>query len=470
MSPTIKTAMERTIVFSIAAVYMLQQLTGLEWLAPILGSLVVAAILLLMPKLKGMTLWLTISFMAIGAALMFARGADLNQWFEAAAVNVTIVTLFLFAPLFGIPVRLPAYVDALKRFFEASARSRGALLTGAQMLTQVLGVFLNVGAIPVVYGMIYAAPQPGMERLIAGALNRGFAGAIFWSPYFAAMTIITSMLGLGWSSILPYVLGLAAMSLLASWIVDRRELKRQFEEETAELHRRQPVLPSSESAHEAGSAPRGFPRGLGLYLITAMIVILVLERAVQLPMVMLICFSAIIVPLAWCMAKRAAGVYVDGLKHHVAVTFPALQKEITLFMAAGFFSGSIGTTGFGAAVPAMLEHVPLPISITFSIFAVALIAGTALIGLHPIVPVTILAGGIDPASVGISSVYFAVLLLGSWGLSNPISPVSAVNNLLAGLMQRPVFEMARANFRFAGFMAVVLVVYLAVVGLLVPGS
>ncbi|OUS77988.1 hypothetical protein B1748_04250 [Paenibacillus sp. MY03] len=472
MSQATKTAMERTVVLSIAAVYMVQQLTGLKGLQVLLGILVFAAIGLLLPKLKGMTLWLSSSFLLIGAILMFVRGADAAEWFQAAGINVTIVTLFLFAPLFGIPVRLPEYVAGLKRLIDASARSRTALLTGTQLLTQVLGVFLNVGAIPVVYGMVFVMPQPLLSRLLAGALNRGFAGAIFWSPYFAAMTIITTMLELSWSSILPYALGLAVLSLLVSMLANRRELKELAGSASMEAEEQggETVPFAGQDGRKTDEASAAaFPKGLVLYLALTMAAILLLERMVPLPMVMLICFSAVVLPLLWCVFRRSAGVYADGLKHHLSVTFPALQKEITLFLAAGFFSGAIGATGFGAELPAWLGHIPLPVSLTFSAFTVLLIAGTSLIGLHPIVPVTILAGGIVPESVGISGVYFAVLLLGSWGLSNPISPATAVNNLLAGLTGRTPFQMASDNYRFASWMALLMLLYLAMVGWLVPG-
>jgi hypothetical protein len=445
-----KAAMERMIIFSIAAIYIVQQLTQLEILTPVLGCLVFLAIALLLPNLKGVTFWLTVSFMVVGTLFMLFQKVEASVWFESAGINVTIVTLFLFAPLFGIPVRIPEYVEALKRFYEENFRSKAALFIGTQFLTQIMGVFINVGSIPVVYQMVFVKPQPGMSRLLANALNRGFAGAILWSPYFAAMTLVTSALHLSWSSVLPYMLGLAVLSLVVSLAVDFRELLAAETEP-----------PQQEMAEKQGSAV--FPKGLGIYLISAIIAILILERLVQLPMELLICMAAVLFPLIWCMAKGAMAVYRQGLKNHVTVTLPALQKEITLFLAAGFFSGSIGATSFGSSIPAMLEQIPLSVTITFSLFTVLLIAGSSLIGLHPIVPVTILAGGIDPASVQISPLYFGVLLLGSWSLSNPISPASAVNNLLAGLFKKPVFEVAVPNYKFAGCMAIVLIVYLMVV-------
>jgi len=449
MTSAVKTAMERILIFSIAAVYITNQFIQLEILSILLGALVFAAIILLLPKLKGMTLWLTIFFVITGVVFLAIQRVEAAVWFESATVNVTIVTLFLFAPLFGIPVRIPQYITALKRFYETKLRSKNGLFIGTQLLTQMMSVFINVGSIPVVYQMVFISPQPGMAKVLANAINRGFAGAILWSPYFAAMTLVTTALRLPWSSVLPYMLGLAFISIIVSWLVDFRELGAANLEET-----KQSEIEKSESR---------FPIELGIYLVTAIIAILVMERMIELPMVILICIAATVFPLLWCMLKGAMVVYRQGINNHVTVTVPALQKEITLFLAAGFFSGSIGIANFGPKVLSILDHVPLPISLTFSLITILLIAGTSIIGLHPIVLVTMLAGGIDPISVQISPTFFAVLLLGSWAVSNPVSPASAVNNLLSGLLKKSVFEIAAPNYKFAGCMAFVLIIYLFIV-------
>ncbi|UVI30207.1 hypothetical protein [Paenibacillus spongiae] len=458
MTINVKASLDRAIIFLLAAVFIAQQLTHWGPLSFLLGSLVFAAIILLMPQLKGLTLWLTAFFMAGGVLLLLLQKADARYWFEAAGINVTLVTLFVFAPMFGIPVRLPDYVAALKRFYETGVRSRTALFTGTQVLTQILGAFINVGSIPVVYHLTFVKPQPGiMSRLLANAMNRGFGGAIFWSPYFAAMTLVTSALSVYWSSVLPYLLGLSLISVLVSLAVDFRGIRMKEDPPDDEAVHPSDEIPSASRDHAR------FPIGLGIYLIAAIAIILLLERLVNLPMVLITCMAAVFFPLIWCLAKGAMTTYRQGLANHVKVTLPALQKEITLFLAAGFFSGSIGATGFGAYVPEVLEKIPLPISLSFSIFTIALITLTSLIGLHPIVPVTILATGIDPLAVHISPVYFAILLLGSWGISNPISPASAVNNLLAGMVKKPVFELAGPNYKYAAAMALVLLLYVAAV-------
>ncbi|XEC95754.1 hypothetical protein AB6A23_04055 [Paenibacillus tarimensis] len=453
-----KPAMERTVIFLLAALFVLKQLTQWELLTPVLGILVFLALALLLPHLRGMTLWLTLSFLAAGVLLMLWQRAEFRTWFEAAGINVTLVTLFVFAPLFGIPVRIPEYIEALKQFYETRVKSRAALFAGTQLLTQILGVFINVGSIPVVYHIVFVKPQPGMSGLLANALNRGLAGAIFWSPYFAAMAIVSSALSLSWSTLLPYLLGLTVLSILVSLAVDIRGLCHR--EEASFQAEKEKADPAETSAKQGTPA---FPYGLGVYLASAIAVILILEQFVELSMVMITCMAAAAFPLVWCLAKGAMATYRQGLSNHIGVTLPALKKEITLFLAAGFFSGSIGTTGFGESVPALLESIPLPVSLSFSIFTVVLITVTSMAGLHPIVPVTILANGIDPSAVHITPVYFAVLLLGSWGISNTVSPASAVNNLLAGLFKKPVFELAGPNYKFAAGMMLVLPLYLIAV-------
>ncbi len=434
---------ELIVIFGLAAVYIASQLWQGEALFWVAGGLVFAAILAMLPRLRGMTLGLTLAFVIAGSILLAVQDVGVRSWFEAAGINATIVTLFVFAPLFGIPVRIPSYLKALERFYETSLTSGTVLFVGTQMLTLIMGVFINVGSIPVVYNLAFVKPRPGVAGLLANALNRGFAGAIFWSPYFAAMALITSALSVSWSALLPYMLALSALSLLVSLAVDWRGLRRIEEQ----------------GAGEESEGKGAFPLGLGLYLVSAIAFVLLLERVLEWQMLLITCLAAVIFPLGWCLAKGAMPTYRQGFANHVEVTLPALKKEIALFLAAGFFSGSIGATGFGESIPKLLAPIPLPIDVTFAVFAVVLIVGTSMIGLHPIVLVTVLANGIDPQSVGLTPLWLAVLLLGSWGASNTVSPASAVNNLLAGLFRKSVFELARQNYKFSLCMAVLLPLY-----------
>lgn len=450
---------EQALILLLAAAFIAQQLTGREELTPAIGLLAFAAIAVLLPRLKGATFVMTAAFAAGGIALLLAHGADARAWFEAAGMNATIVTLFCFAPLFGIPVRLPHYAEALRRFYDTKVKSGAALFAGTQLLTLAMGAFLNVGSISVVYHLAFAKPRgPKLSAALAGALNRGFAGAIMWSPYFAAMTLVTSALSVRWTELLPYLLGLSALSFAVGFLAELRNLRDPDGDDAEREAAGKP--PSSAEDGRKG----GFPVGLAVYLVAAIGAILLLERVMNAPMVLITCMAALFYPLVWCALQGFSSVWRQGIANHLTVTLPALKKEIALFLAAGFFSGSIGTTGIGESLPSLLGRIPLPVAVSFSVLAVALIVATSLAGLHPIVLVSIAATGIEPSAVHLSADLMALLLLGSWGISNTISPASAVNNLLAGLYGKPVFRLASLNYKYAACMAVALLLLLAAVG------
>ncbi|WP_270165016.1 hypothetical protein [Paenibacillus sp. SYP-B4298] len=475
---------DRPLVLMLAVTFIAYQLTHWTLLGYAVGWLALAAIGVLLRHLRGTALYLSLVFMIVGTVSLILQQAPLAAWLQAASMNATLVTLFVFAPLFGIPVRLPEYYAALERFYERRLRSTGSLLVGTQLLTQLLGAFINVGSIPVVYYLVYVKPRaPALSSLLAAAMNRGFGGAILWSPYFAAMTLVASSLHVSWSVLLPHLLVLSLLSVAISLLVDAPKLRQasdamppvtneeglpQPDADTIRLSQTPaPPLPAERTiaAGEDKPTTSGFPPGLAAYLILAIGVILLLERLVDLPMVIITCLAASVFPLLWCMLKRELPTFRQGLTNHFRVTLGSLQKEMTLFLAAGFFSGAISGIGFGPAIPELLGQLPLPVAFSFSLLTVAAVGLTSLIGLHPIVTVTVLVTSIDPASVGLNTVSFAILLLGSWSLSNPVSPASAVNNLLAGLLKQPVFRLTRANYRFAAVMALALLLYVLLVAI-----
>ncbi|GIO15199.1 hypothetical protein J19TS2_47540 [Cohnella xylanilytica] len=448
-------AYDRVLILSLAAIYILLQITRWEFLSDALGVLVLVTVAVLLPRLKGMTRILTACFLIGGALLMTASGAGPREWFEAASVNATVATLFAIAPLFGIPVRSRKYESALLGFYENRLTSPAGFFLGSQFLTMLMGVFINVGSIPVVYHLASVHTRLAKPGMLANALNRGFAGAIFWSPYFAAMALVTTALDLPWTAILPYAIGLSLLSGTVSLLVELPSLRKG----AAEEGRRDEGEPRKSGPSEQSAPLAGAGKTLTLlaaYLASAIILVVALEHWTRLPIVLATCAAALIYPFLWCLGTKEMAAYRAAFREHLTVTVPSLRKEITLFLAAGFFSGAIAGTSLGEWIPKVLDAIPLPEAVTLAVLTVALITVTSLIGLHPIVLVTILATGVDPASVGVSPLFLALLLLGSWAISNPVSPASAVNNLLSGLLGKDVFKLAAGNYKYVAVMAVLL--------------
>lgn len=439
---------EQILIISLGIIYIIHTLTQYVWLTWVLGGLVFVIIALLLPQLRGSVLYLTVLFLILGGGLLLYQQASLLTWIQSASINTAIVTLFVFAPLFGIPVRLPKYVEAIKHLYRTKVKGIFSFFVGSQMLTSILSVFLNVGSITVAYHLASIHPFSKSKRLLGNALNRGFAGAIFCSPYFAAMAIVCSALNLAWAQILPYMLGMVLISFIVSFLMEITYMRKYAKEYVEEVELEREEIALEEQSKVLYS--------LIIYLVSAVLIILVLEKSLTLPMVVLTCLSAALFPLIWSMIFRAMPTYKQGIKEHARRTIPSLKKEITFFLAAGFFSGAIGEAKFGDFIVANMDRIPLPLPIAFSICTLLIIALTSLIGLHPVILVTILATGIDPFRVGITPEFLGVLLLGSWAITNTISPASAVNNLIAGLSHTDVLKVSARNYKFALILLIIL--------------
>jgi DcuC family C4-dicarboxylate transporter len=153
--------------------------------------------------------------------------------------------------------------------------------------------------------------------------------------------------------------------------------------------------------------------------------------------------------------------YAAEIKRHFSFTIPGMRKEISLFLIAGFFSGAI----VQADISPFLVHWLLmfsnasPIGITFFITVFMII--TAIMGLHPIIFITIFASSIQPQALGLTPEFFALLLLGSWGISNAISPSTAVNNLLSVLCKTDIMTISiRWNIRYVIVMCILFLLYM----------
>lgn len=451
----------KILILSLAIGFIVQQLSGFFWINSALSVLVFITIISSLPSVKGPTKILSMCFLIIGIAVMFFQQASFKEWEEAATLNLSLITLFVFAPMFGIPVRSPVYVLALKRFYQLSIKGNKAFYLASQLLTQVLAVFLNVGSISIVYHLASIHRCSRNWRLISNALNRGFAGAIIWSPYFSAMILVTNALNVSWTHLLPYLIGYTFIYILLSFLEEFVPYKKLVyqEEAAASLEETEEGYNPLKEESIKSLVP------LLCYLLMAILIIIALEQIDNIGMVVIISLSAIVYPMLWCLFNGSYSFYKKGAYHHIHEHLPSIKREIVLFLTAGFLSGAIRQTNIGEWLPSILNLFPLPISVVFSFITLFFIILTSLIGSHPIVLVTILATTVNPADVGISPEFFALLLIGSWSISNMISPASAVNNLLSKEVHTKVSKLMKINYVFTALLCIVLPLYLFLSGI-----
>lgn len=437
--------------------FMVTEVVQSIYLKNAVSIIILLFILLALTQIRGTIAIITYLLIFLGIILLIGKENIPSIVLEGARTNLTLVAIFIVTPLLGIPVKTGKYIEALKVLLMRMRNNATFFYLGTSLITHGLGFILNIGAVTINYHLTQSS-NVRSARLIANALNRGFTTSIFWSPYFAAMALIISQLHIKWEKIALTLFGFSMLSILIGFFIERSFIKAEQErlvkEEDDEVNDEIGI----------GSAKKKV-RELIILIILMMILVLALENFTDFGMVLSICIVSIVFPLVWCFLKGDIKLYRKEGMDHLFGTLPRLRQEITLFLTSGLFSVAYINSPVSDQVIQLLNNYFGFSSVAMTLAILILIISAAIIGMHPIILVTIFATSIDPMQIGLSKEYFAITLLAGWGLSNTISPATAVNNILANSFNKDIMTVSlKWNWKYALIMISILPVYLHVIG------
>ncbi|WCN39530.1 hypothetical protein [Aneurinibacillus uraniidurans] len=442
----------------LACGYILLQFFHEHWLETGLSIIIGLIIVAILPILRGSTMIVSVVLLVSGILLFSLNRAPVQQWLDGFRINLTLVALFIFSPLLGIPIKIGGYVQALKVVCKNKMDHPYFFFLGSSMLTHLLGTVLNIGSTAIVYHLSTAS-KIRVPRLLADGISRGFGSAIFWSPYFAAMALVLSQLPITWSSIVLPSIGLVLISFIVSLLIDL-PIIRQVTVENA-------LDDEDENIHST-TRTSGIKKVVELFtiLFAIMALILVIEKLFAFGMVLIICLVSLVFSFVWCMLAGKTGEYARELRDHTFLAIPRMKKEVVLFLVAGFFSSALSHVNLGNFLVEQLNYGFGSFVIGKACCLSLIVVLSAMIGLHPIIMISIFVTTIHPELIGMSTAYFAVLLLGSFGIANVISPASGANNLLANVLQVDILDVSiRWNRKYVFIMALILPLYLQLIHL-----
>lgn len=138
-----------------------------------------------------------------------------------------------------------------------------------------------------------------------------------------------------------------------------------------------------------------------------------------------------------------------------ARVFPRYRTEIAILSSAGFIGMLFSTLVPAEMLGAALSLLPLPAWLVPA-FAMALVIGPGLVGINPIVSVTIIASAFHAApDLGVPAVVLAVALSAGWTLAMNSSPLTASALILGDLVNRSAREVTlvwNGRFTLIGFL------------------
>lgn len=383
-----------------------------------------------------------------GFYLIYTSG--FGWWFYSEAIgrNISLLALLITVPLLGLPLRTGGYVAVLDALASKYMRTRGRMYLVPALFSHVLGVFMNIGAVPLTYEI---TARGGVERfpgLMARSISRGFGAALLWSPNMIATALVLGYLGVPWQNYVHLGIIFAAVSLVAGLVTD----SFQREEGLVSTGLQEPP-------RERGAIDR---RKLGQLLVAAVIflsVVIFIETGTILKVIDIVPVLAVIFPAIWLFLLGLKNTVKDGYIDYFRNRAGRYDGEIVLFVAAGFFSAAVSASGWSEKMCGYIAGFSSGAA-SLSFIVLALIMITSAVGIHPMVSVSAIAASLDPGLIGLNPVNMALLLITGWSLGAVVSPMSGTNLVVGGLTGKSPASVGIANIIYSVLVAGSVVIYI----------
>lgn len=413
-------------------------------------------VILFIPFVKGFIKYISIILFITGSFILIINDSGLEVWFSSISINHMLVSLFVATPLLGAPFQSQSFMDALEGLYIKFLYKPTMFSIVTQLLTHVTAIVLNIGSISIFLHLSTSNPYVKSNRIISAALIRGLAGSIIWSPFFAAMALILSQLPIEWKTIFPFLLGYIILFFIISIIIEYLYIRTQFIE-----------IEDSSKEQENIKNPREVNWKKILEFIFLIIVIImivfVLKSITSFPIVSVIVITAYLYPVFYFVLKKQFLEMREAGKYYIQKTLSEKRKEIVLFLLIGFFGGAIAETSFGIWFSGILVNTFGEFILGISLVIALSMIIISSVGFHPVMIATIYTTSIDPSMLNMSMNYFAILLLGSWGISTISSPMTAVNFLVSNYLNEKLITTSfKWNILFILFSLIALLIYLAI--------
>lgn len=437
------------LTFGIAIIFLSNLFVKSDLLQDLNLVLMIVVIFLSFLVVSGTTLIIGSLLFLLSIILFVSYGAPLNIWLQALQENIYLVVMFTLVPLLGIPIRHGGYFEALRGLFRRYVYNESRFYLLVSFVSAFVGVLVNLAVVPLVLQISEASSKSSNRKLLSSAIVRGFATCTIWAPTTAAIALVVQLSGASWLSFFPFAVLCGVIAGLVGYFLTMYEEKKVGNNPLA-----------------AGEEPVGRfdPHKvieLSIFSIILIAAIAILSFVTGIHTIVVVSLAALIYPLIWLGMIRRLEILAREFKVYFNEGLPKLRNEIILFMGAGLFATSISYSHLGSYISLFLSYTVGNNAFLLAIVIILSILFLSALGVHPIIPVTIVGGTIKAAAYGVTPTYLALILAISWSMGISISPSSATVIALSGLTgQSPIQVGPRWNGRYVLISSAIMLVVL----------
>lgn len=415
----------------------------------VLLTLTTLVFLVSIPDMSRLPRLMTCVLLLLAHVIFFRYGGDWLFWQKAMIQNLSYVALIVTVPLLSIPIReggyLP-YIDGLAKRFAAKPTFFYTMVAGC---SAILGAFMNIGALYMMNDL-FGAKIKENKRETTDAIIQGFSLSLFLSPYIGAVAIVLYLLDVSLFPFMFWGMLLAAAGILIIVVrlalFQRRPEHNRLEEPNRPEENNRTMEEGAQVSRHTSRHRKGVELAFGVLGIFASVVLL--ERWLQIHFIVSVSLTALAFPIVWLLLlgkiKQLPGQAAD-YKNKV---LPNVHNQTVLILAVAFFSQMMQLTEISAYLAGLLATV-MNLSLIFAVlFILCLILIPSLFGIHPMIPIILIAANVSPEFLGLEPSLFALMLTVGFTLSQLVSPVSGLTIVAGAIFSIDPVQFIRSNWKF----------------------
>jgi hypothetical protein len=396
-----------------------------------------------------------------GHIIFFYQGGAPGYWKEAIISNLPLVALFVSAPLFSYPLRNGGYVEYIARLSHTFLTTPFKLFSNMVVGMMALSSFMNLGSVRITYELFEKEIRKDAVFYTKG-LAQGFTIAMLWSPYFAGVALVLTIMELSVFPLLLWGLLLVFISTVISLLLIRMEAGNASASGIA-------AFGKNEEAAAAEGSHYGKQKGKGLEMAVVFagmfLSIFFLDLLFDIPLIVLISLIAFIYPLLWSVCIKKTKAFMLSMDDYRKNILPNIHNEAILFISAAFFAEMIKLTNVTDYLMSFYTLISMLHPLLIILVTIVIIVLPAVAGIHQILTISVLGASISVTSLGISVEAFALSMIVGWSIATVISPVTALNLTLSNLLNNSPYTVGFWNLKYVLTTGIVLTLIIYLINL-----
>ncbi len=413
--------------------------------------LMLIVIVLSFKVVTGTILIIGVMLFASSIILFLYYHAPLSVWQQALQENIYLVVMFTLVPLLGIPIKHGGYFEALQGVFKRYVHNNSRFYLLVSFVSAFVGVLVNLAVVSLVLQISQASSKSSNKKLLSSAIVRGFATCTIWAPTTAAIALIVQLSGASWLLFFPYAILCGVIAGLVGYFMTMYEEKRAGNAFNS-------VIQEPDVDFNVAKVVE-----LSVFSVILIASIAILSLITGIHTVIVVSLASLIFPVIWLGIIGRLRILIREFKAYYNESLPKLKNEIILFVGAGLFATSINYSHLGDYISVVLSLFVGQNPLLLAIIIILGILMLSALGIHPIIPVTIIGGTVKAAAYGVTPTYLALILAISWAMGISISPSSATVIALSGLTgQSPIQVGPRWNGLYVLIASTVMLITLTI--------